>query len=1393
MPVRLDDYLQTDGPALDSSGASATAKPMRLDAYLGASQPQAAPVRLDAYLGQSQTPQPTDVTVRGPTNFDQQMQQQITQANAGRGVIASNVIEALHPGATLMAGLERTLAPAVGLVSPDAARNMTDAAGTLEQTRGNGGLSSLPGQLAGGVVKYANPVVAAGLGMEEAYGEDTAAKDRGEQVGTLDEIAHVAGKGALDAIVGKVFQGNAAGSSIGGGIEKSIQNYVSRYAPQYVAKYGAKAAVGALTNDAAQLAEQELAKHTTQPNTQVGQGLGTNTALGALIPLAHEAVASHLPGAEQGNPGTDQNAGTEGQQVADNGVHPPTDRPQQPAAEEPNLLQKMREQQAAKEQPSAAETTPAPTPATAEKTSEPTPAPEGQKHPPTLDNAAAVGKWYGDTFNDKANASTIEALASMSGDQKYVLADVDPSKVNPSNLMEGDKDQSKVDAIAALTPEQRADLPPTILAGAGNDLLVADGSHRTMGAQQAGDKTMRAYVPESHIGKPGVTAIEQAKAATSRIDQQRALLAAGGRQGAVALPDVDLGPLKKSWDSINRFMGTGANLSEGERDTALNLRTSLGEQDLHRIRTESALKPFRDPMDKWSPDAKAQWVDQVEAGGTSPDPKMQPAADLNKALNDQNIKEGAKYGINTKQWEGDYVGRLAVFPEEAGHNGSRSTIAGPQNFLKGRTFDTFSEFKNYVEGQGGKLMYDNPIDMLLAKQMEIRRSIEARKAMYGEEDSGQLKWAPDDRSGPPLPEDMTAKLDDRLATQERPEIAPKDMVARLAGMQHFDAQNFMDTPEWKSKAQTLRPGDALPSDYTYTGQRKPGQYRATENVAGLFNNMIGGGLTKHVPVLDSIIDLKRKATGLNLGLSAVHGALESVGNAVTSIGRAMDNAVHGEFDLAGKNLMRANPVSAARFGSKVREQAMDPNAHPQLEPLVKASTEGGNRFDVKSVLNKDGYQKASDAWAEGRGAAAATNLIGAVWKSIHAPLFEHLIPNLRASAKAAAAETALNRGLSGPELRRELGLHQDNIDNMMGSVIRSHQFQNKILTDVQDLVFTAPKFMEGTMRFAGATVRDTAAALRDVAQGKAPKITPAMYTAVAGVMTHAIGAALTQMAWTKATTGKAVMPTSLQDYFRPQTGRTNEAGRPERVSMISPFSALFRLAGYGPAGTLAGGVSPLWKSLYNANRNQDEQGVQVRNPNDTGAKQTADTLKYVAKSNAPFAIQSLMQSEKPGQSHTLDAKIGGFLGMKFSHPVTSQAEQAAYDVLNDPAHRGGKVKTQDEADKSYLISKMANEVKARNADVGQTIRQAVRDGKLTRSDVDTIQKRAKEPSALMGLVKDNNIRIDDLMERVWPKATDAEKTQIKFAVMGRIGRSDTLSNDQKKMYINKVKADLRGE
>lgn len=890
------------------------------------------------------------------------------------------------------------------------------------------------------------------------------------------------------------------------------------------------------------------------------------------------------------------------------------------------------------------------------------------------------------------------------------------------------------------------------------------------------------------------------------------VLSGGRRAGAVAVPEAvnklferDVRPaveetkgnLSKSWDALNRFAGTGENLRGKVRDTANDLRTMLGQQEVHTARLETAIKPYRDVMKTMTPDERAAWVDQVEATGAtasqnkqgmnmpgqSSDPRLQGLANLSHDQNVKNIEDAQKYGIKeANKWDANWVGR--DFGDEGA--GDRTSVGGSQAFRIKRQFDTYSDAKAAVEAAGHTMRFDNEADMLLYKQAQIRKNIDARRMMYEAEDRGQLKWVPEDEK---KPETHDTELKDRLAQQERDIVAPKWVVAKLAKLEHFDAQKYMESDEWKKNTQVLRPGNDMPEGMTKTGQTVKGTFAGDANTAGLFNNLISAGVNSHAPVLKQIAQVRRAVTASNLAIPAAHASLETIGNAVTQGSNALDNLFHGELGLAAKNAYRAvNPFAANKFGRQVREQAADPTAHPQLENIVQTVQRGGNKFDLKSVLNADSLKDAQTEWQEGNKIGAVPRLLKGIYSKAVSPLFEHFIPNIKAAYKAAAAETAIQRGLSGKELDQHMARVQDNADNILGMVKRDFQFQHRILTDVEDIAFNAPKFAEGTVRFAGAAVRDTAKALHAAVTGDAPKVTPAMYTALSGLIMHSIGAAMFQMAYSTATTGKPQMPSKPEDYIRPRTGRVDDKGREQRVSVLSPFSFLFSAA-KDTGKSLTSRTATLWRSAKNVADNADERNVQIANPNDSFLKRMRDRAAYMGKEAMPFAAQNLMSSKQEGHKTTADQVAGEALGFHFSYGASTPAEKAALDTVYSHARQAPR--TREEADKSDLIRGLSERVRSKDPAAMADVRQAVREGKLGPHDVQTIHKRAIEAPGLKGILGQSDLGAKDIMEQVWPKMSPQERKENQWMIRGKVGRAENLPPADRQRYFKQINSDMK--
>lgn len=794
--------------------------------------------------------------------------------------------------------------------------------------------------------------------------------------------------------------------------------------------------------------------------------------------------------------------------------------------------------------------------------------------------------------------------------------------------------------------------------------------------------------------------------------------------------------------AVNRLLGTGIE-DEPAKAASKELRARMGSQDLDRVRTEEAFRPAREKMQVADDATKTQFVDDLESGKSFNDPDLQKLADTNRSLNQGSETRAKALGIDTSKWDSDWAGRMAEFPQDQ-TPGGKSSIGGSEQYLKPQTYDTYSEFKKAVEDAGGKMRYDNPVDTLLAKQAEVNQSLHAREMLQGGLDSGTVEKL---AAGDPIPPGK-AVLSDRLA---------RKMVSN---------QMWVDPDTGKP---AMRPAPRLIADKGY---------------ADKLNQFIEPGVGRTLPIWDKIVQMKRASVASNFALSAWHVPVETMGNAYMAVGQALDNALHGEFDLAGKNLKRALPQEQYRFGRAIRDQAKNAASDPALQPIVDAGAKAGQRFGGRSILNPTAWEHAQKAFDEGDPISGTARVLQATGQEISKPIMEKFVPNMKAGAMGMYAETLLRRGLTGDALHEALLKAGDNVDNVLGQVVRENQFQHKVVSDLLDGVFSAPKFTEGALRYGGSLARDTAQAFSDTVHGKRPTLTPAMFTAAGyAVTTAALGSAI-QAAYTTATTGKPILPSSLKDMFYPRTGRKNADGTAERISLPDPMSFFKSAITEGPGKAIGNRVAPLWRSMMDVVNNSNYRNVQVREG--SAANQIEQSAKHIGKALIPFSAQNAVERNPAQAGKTFDIRALGLAGVRTapSSVTHSAAENLLYSMTPQ------EPRTQEQASRADIRNQLSNEVRNRTPGVGTDMRNSLLNQSITPADASKIIKGAGKPTEFIDRLRASNIGPDDMM-KVWGAATDDEKKQIAWVVRARVAQAKTITPANRNTYLKQITEDLR--
>lgn len=1290
--------------------------------------------------------------------YQQQHAQQME--NAGHGQLASAAIETLHPAAGLFARGEQALAPVADFLfdsaDPEVGNRMRANAQQLLNVRGN---SDTAGGVAGGLVGnlpiMANPLVAAASAGSDAYNQSSQAQQLNPNISNSDVALDTGGQAVLAAATSYLLGGNMQG-----GAAKSLQGQLAKYVPGLVAKYGARGAVGALIGLAQTPAANTITKATINPDQNLMEGGLRNTLLGAGAEVGLTALSPNEPAAQQ--PGQPLDIGPylhDQQPPVEPTFQKPTAADHEQIRQAGNALGDTLRQQTGQNDLAALKPQFSDLSATQDQ--------QIAEHP----NASAApvdnGPDLSGPFSSrdmlkyidlKSQDADLEGARQLLGGKQYQLKDMpvtDLTTRGSTDLKQGD-----IDKYTAMPAESS---PPVV---ADSDGQIIDGNRRLAAAQARGDETIKAYVPvdeaktasQDNAGAtipPSAESPPVAEAGPSKVQsafsKARQLVSdeAGGTEALSKFNERTVQPAvedtldraSKTWKNVNRFLGTGIGETDAEKRVGGKIVQSLGQQDLDRIRTEQAFKPFRDTVGNYSDPQKVQWVEDVENGQPSADKATQPAADLLRKLNTKNIADASAVGLDTSNWSEDWAGRLAEWPEQKGGTGTGS-IAGSEGFLKSRKIDTFGEFKDAVEATGGKLKYDNPIDMAIAKQAEVRKSIEARKIVNDEMTAGTIKKL---EPGDKLPAGYDY-LDDRLARK------------------YTKAKLWIDPETNKPR---MVPADRL---------------IAPEGVAAKFNQFIAPGIEPTLPIWKKVVQVAKGSAALNFALSAWHIPTATFRNAGVSLGHALENMHNGEWDLAAKNLMRATPWEQARFGSRIREQAKNAAIDPALEPTVQAIANAGQRFGVKSILDKTRFQTAKESFAAGDPITGAMQFVGAIGHGVTDPIMEKFLPNLKAGAMGARAEMELQRsGGNGDSIKESMSKASANIDNVMGQVVRQNQFQHRVVTDVMDGIFAAPKFLEGDIRQAGAFARDTAQGLADLARGKKPTVTPTMYTAMGHVIVQATLGAAAQIAYTTATTGKPQMPTSLKDYFYPKTGRKNADGSDERITTPGPLSIYASVAREGTK-AVTNRVLPLWRAIDEVAKNSDYRNVQIRSGG--AVQQTEQSAVHIGKSLVPYAGQSF--TEKPtGGTMSPDLKVAGFMGVRKAPASVSRsnATQTVHDIMSERPH---PAETPEQADRLQKVSDLATAARTNKEGWRSDMRDALKSGAITQEDVGTITKRATEKQDLPTLVRTSDLSTDEVM-KVWDAATDDEKQQIRRVVMNKIQNSRSTSAEQKRAAAARIR------
>lgn len=1184
----------------------------------------------------------------GPTMQVQQAKEQQAmqrQTNSQRGVLASNLIEALHPAGELMARGEKLLAPAVGLVAPGAAANMQASAQELEQTRGNGGITSLPGQIVGSLPTFANPIVAGVSGANRAYTETEQDKSAGADIGGWNEFARVAGQGVIDATLSKVFSAAPGSAPLAGQVEKMLAQKLQQIGPEILARYGAKGAMGALTN--------ELGNEAS--NLLFGRDLGTGAkealAIGGALPIVHEGAS--------------------------------------------NILQRMRSGATAAEPPPPAgfvpeEAAPEPQPAAAPEQRQ---VPQQENFPDTSDLLEKI----------RNAKSSDEAFAAVDARDQEQLANR-PKYEGP------ERRQESVDpGLERRMPHQPGEPNFNATDQAAEDILAARTDEE---ANTSAQRHLDAQAPEEPAGPPESEISLSAPATQPEGEPEKPLLR-NMRKGAIAILDISsaLNYGHEMVREVGKLTGSDVGLGKTGVKTANDIRGLYGEQERQGAILEDTMAPHVKAAEGM-PEANAiRLVDELSAGQPPSDPQFQKFADVHRQLAAGYETRAKALGWDTSKWTPDWIGRMFEFPDAKGKfsQGNSAKLAGSEGYLKGRTFDTYSDALAAVKQAGGRPKYDNPIKMALAKDIEVSNSLLA----------------------------------------------------------HEQFQKFVGQGDVRevTKGTPLKPGESLIRDPMRWTHSDVHQFAAPKDVADLLNHVSSEATGSKIA--DMATGANRLATRVQMAINLRHYMTESLGATQQLYGQAFKDLFRGQFKQAGKEALQGTP-GLGTIATLMKGKSLEPTS---LEARAIAKG-GGDTGQGRSILQDSDWKGMHDAWNQGKGLKAASELVGNVVGFANKVLFEKYIPTLRKGVAAMLAESEIANTTKGggsldtPEFSDVMNKHIQTISNVMGVEDSRIHFQNKTAATVGRMMFGLPNWFLGKARFTADAVKG----LAPLFKGK--NADPATYSALGAIATTgAVGTAL----YVAFNGGK--LPTSWNDLRHVPTPWTDDDGKPIRITVPYPWEMISDVA-EGERSipeTLHNRFSPLMKFAEEMYTGKDFRGAPTRETWGDVAKSLRDTMA------TPYSVSGFNRGDlSPGFKAAALAGITPS-AKKFGQ---SPAERFAYETIQGKRQTAPKTHEQiaEEDTRSTLLRALRKE------DYGP-LDQAMEAGTVTPQQAKSLTKASQAPRGLVGLVQSHELTHQDLMG-IWQRSSPAEKKMIYDPLYSRLAKETSLTPDQKESLLEKLDREL---
>jgi len=753
-----------------------------------------------------------------------------------------------------------------------------------------------------------------------------------------------------------------------------------------------------------------------------------------------------------------------------------------------------------------------------------------------------------------------------------------------------------------------------------------------------------------------------------------------------------------------------ANRGESARSMGDIIRTHGGEMVRNDAVAAASLDTFKKSFDKAPETENLKFYDNMENGRPQETPQLTLAAAKLRDLNDRTTK--AVQDLGTGKLEdpiANYMAHIWEDPEKAGAwMAGRAPLEGNKNFLKPRTIPTLREG---IEA-GLKPVSTNPVELTLRKLHEMNKYIMAQRILADGKDAGLITF--------------------NRATEVRPDghIAIDDPIATVRG------------PLTDEGAQTIR-----------------GSYSAPEPVARVLNNYLSPGL-KGDPVFDAYRAASAVVNGTTLGLSAYHAGFTSMETIVSKGAKAVMQLSDRDFQGAVKSMVETPfaPVTNVALGGRgLREYNAPGSVGGQMSEIMDLMARVNGRVSMSDVYKNNSIDKFVAQLRQAppldqfghEGFVQGLKVFRAIPAAIEyaaKPIMEYLVPRQKVGVFADNMGGWLDRNPNATpqEKLRAASTLWDSVDNRLGQVVYDNYFWNAAFKDLAQASIRSVGWNAGTLRELGGGIIDLATSRSRMARGERFMTDKLAYTISLPIMVGLMGGLIHRL-----NTGKN--PETLDDYYHPGTGKTNDQGDQERMNLPSYMKDVFAYKRH-PVQTVLNKMNPMIGIVGDMLQNKDFFGNEVRNPDDPIVQQLQQEAKFVAKSLEPYGVSNALEQRQRGQS--LGTQAASFVGATPAsrEDTRSPAENLMSAYINQASPSNASPEEQDTRGVRREIRDLARAGKTASPNVIN----AVKSGLISRSSVELTARNAMLPPSIVSFKKltyDQAVKVyqagNDDEQRLW--------------------------------------------